>query len=79
MAVRPDHQRRGIGRMLMADFEAQVRERGGSTVVLVPDDVDGATTAHGLDLYPEIWRAGRPTRVRITPGRTAATLPPGSG
>ena len=61
MAVRPDHQRRGIGRMLMADFEAQVRERGGSTVVLVPDDVDGATTAHGLDLYPEIWRAGWPT------------------
>jgi aminoglycoside 6'-N-acetyltransferase I len=63
MAVRPDHQRRGIGRMLMADFEARVRERAGSTVVLVTDDVDGATTAHGLDLYPEIWRHIRDLRV----------------
>lgn len=63
MAVRPDHQRRGIGRMLMADFEAQVRERGGSTAVLVTDDVDGATTAHGLDLYPEIWRHIRDLQV----------------
>ena len=63
MAVRPDHQRRGIGRVLMADFEAQVRERGGTAVVLVTDDVDGATTAHGLDLYPEIWRHIRDLRV----------------
>jgi len=63
MAVRPDHQRRGIGRMLMTDFEAQVRERGGSTAVLVTDDVDGATTAHGLDLYPEIWRHIRDLKV----------------
>jgi aminoglycoside 6'-N-acetyltransferase I len=56
MAVRPDQQRRGIGRMLLADFEARVRERGGATVVLVTDDVDGASTAHGVDLYPDIWR-----------------------
>jgi aminoglycoside 6'-N-acetyltransferase I len=63
MAVRPEHQRRGIGRMLMADLEAQVRNRGGSTIVLVTDDVDGATTAHGLDLYPDIWRHLRDLQV----------------
>jgi aminoglycoside 6'-N-acetyltransferase I len=63
MAVRPDHQRRGIGRMLMADFEARVRERGGTTAVLVTDDVDGASTAYGIDLYPDIWRHMRDLRV----------------
>ncbi len=63
MAVRPDHQRRGIGRMLLADFEARVRERGGPTAVLVTDDVDGASTACGVDLYPEIWRHIRDLRV----------------
>ena len=64
VAIRPEHQRRGIGRMLMADLEAQVRERGGSTIVLVTDDVDGATRACGLDLYPEIWRHIRDLQVR---------------
>ncbi len=63
MAVRPDHQRRGVGRMLVADFEAQVRARNGSTAVLVTDDVDGATTAYGLDVYPAIWRHIRDLRV----------------
>ncbi|MBI4012395.1 MAG: GNAT family N-acetyltransferase [Candidatus Rokubacteria bacterium] len=56
MAVRPGHQRRGVGRALLGDFEAQVRERGGSTVILATDDVDGASSAYGVDLYPEIWR-----------------------
>jgi aminoglycoside 6'-N-acetyltransferase I len=56
MAVRPEYQRRGIGRMLLADFEARARERGGSTAVLVTDDVDGATSAYGVELFPDVWR-----------------------
>jgi aminoglycoside 6'-N-acetyltransferase I len=56
MAVRPDRQRRGIGRLLLADFEARVRARGGRTIVLATDDVDGATSAWGVDLYPDLWR-----------------------
>ena len=56
MAVRPDQQRKRVGRMLLADFEACVRQRGGLTVVLGTDDVDGASTAHGVDLYPDVWR-----------------------
>ena len=56
MAVRPDQQRKRVGRMLLADFEACVRQRGGLTVVLGTDDVAGASTAHGVDLYPDVWR-----------------------
>jgi aminoglycoside 6'-N-acetyltransferase I len=54
LVVRPDLQRRGIGRALVADLEARVRERGGLTLWLGTDDEDGMTTLSGVDLYPDV-------------------------
>jgi len=55
LVVRPDRQRQGIGRALVADFEDRVRERGGLTVTLGTDDEDNMTTLSGVDLYPNVW------------------------
>jgi aminoglycoside 6'-N-acetyltransferase I len=55
LAVHPAHQRRGLGRALVADFEAQVRARGGLTIMLGTDDVDDMTTLAGVDLYTDTW------------------------
>lgn len=55
MVVRPDLQRRGIGRALVADLEARVLERGGLTLHLGTDDVDGMTTLADADLYTDLW------------------------
>jgi aminoglycoside 6'-N-acetyltransferase I len=54
IAVRPDRQRQGIGRALVADLEAQVRERGGGTLWLGTDDEDDLTSISGVDLYPDL-------------------------
>jgi aminoglycoside 6'-N-acetyltransferase I len=54
LVVRPDLQRRGIGRALVADLETRVRERGGLTLWLGTDDEDGMTTLSGVDLYPNV-------------------------
>lgn len=55
LVVRPDQQRKGIGRALVADLEAQVRRRGGLTLMLGSDDADNMTTLSGVDLYSNIW------------------------
>jgi len=54
LVVFPGVQRRGIGRALVADFEAQVRRRGGLTVLLGSDDEDNMTSLSGVDLYPNV-------------------------
>ncbi|HEU5369349.1 MAG TPA: N-acetyltransferase, partial [Ktedonobacterales bacterium] len=38
-----------------ADFEAQVRARGGLTITLGSDDEAGLTTLSGVNLYPNVW------------------------
>ena len=40
LAVHPEHQRKGIGRALIADLEQRVRERGALTLFLGTDDED---------------------------------------
>jgi aminoglycoside 6'-N-acetyltransferase I len=55
LVVRPDCQRQGIGRMLVADLEAQVRERGAVTLWLGSDDETNMTTLAGVNLYPNVW------------------------
>lgn len=55
LAVRPDRQRQGIGRALVADFEEQVRKRGAHTLWVGTDDEWGGTSLFGLDLYPNVW------------------------
>lgn len=55
LVVHVDHRGRGIGRALVADLEARVRERGGLTVYLGTDDEAGMTSLAGVDLYPAVW------------------------
>ena len=55
LVVRPDVQRRGIGRALVTDFEKLVRTRGGITITLGTDDTESMTTLTGVDLYPNVW------------------------
>ena len=55
LAVRPDWQRRGVGRALVADFEALVRASGGTTAYLGTDDEHGRTSLANVDLYPNVW------------------------
>jgi len=52
LAVRPEHQRKGIGRALVADLEQRARERGVLTLWLGTDDEDDRTTLSSVDLYP---------------------------
>jgi aminoglycoside 6'-N-acetyltransferase I len=66
LVVRPDHQRRGIGRTLVADLEAQVRERGGLTLWLGSDDEDDMTSLSGVDLYDDL--PGQLARIRNLKG-----------
>jgi aminoglycoside 6'-N-acetyltransferase I len=54
LVVRPDLQRRGIGRALVADLEARVRDRGALTLWLGSDDEAGMTSLSGIDLYPNV-------------------------
>ena len=53
LMVRPGRQRRGVGRALVADLEALARARGGLTLWVGTDDVTGATSLGGVDLYPD--------------------------
>ena len=57
LVVRRDCRGQGIGRALVADFEARVRERGGATIYLGADDENGRTSIGGRDLYPDPLRA----------------------
>ncbi len=57
LVVRRDRRLLGIGRALVVDFEARVRERGGSTIYLGTDDENGRTSIGGRDLYPDPLRA----------------------
>lgn len=54
LVVRPDRRFHGIGRALVADFEAQVRARGGLTLWLGSDDEDDMTSLSGVDLYDDL-------------------------
>jgi aminoglycoside 6'-N-acetyltransferase I len=55
LVVGPDARGRGIGRALVQDLEARVRERGGLTIFLGTDDEDDMTSLSGVDLYPDVW------------------------
>lgn len=62
LAVRLDRQRRGVGSLLVRDFEAQVRARGGLTIMLGSDDEDAMTSLSGVDLYIDLWEKIRAIR-----------------
>ena len=52
LVVSPAYQRQGIGRILVADLEAQVRQQGGITLYLGSDDEMGLTSLANVDLNP---------------------------
>jgi aminoglycoside 6'-N-acetyltransferase I len=54
LVVRSDRQRQGIGRQLVLALEAEIRQRGGLTLMLGTDDQDDQTTLSGIDLYADI-------------------------
>ena len=54
LVVRPDVQRRGIGRALVADLERQVKGRGALTLWVGTDDEDEMTTLSGVNLFPDV-------------------------
>lgn len=56
LVVAPAVQGRGIGRALVADLEAQVRQRGALTLMLGSDDENTMTSLSNVDLYPDVWR-----------------------
>jgi len=56
MVVRSDYQKQGIGRALIADFEAQIQARGGLTIQLGTDDEDGMTSLSNCDLYDNLLK-----------------------
>jgi aminoglycoside 6'-N-acetyltransferase I len=62
LAVQPSMQGQGIGRALVADFEAQVRLRGALTITLGSDDEDGMTSLANVDLYENLWEKIRDIR-----------------
>jgi aminoglycoside 6'-N-acetyltransferase I len=55
LVVRPERQGGGVGRALVEDLVAQVRERGGLTLMLGSDDEDEMTSLSGVELYPDVW------------------------
>ena len=55
LVVRVSQQGNGIGRALVADLEARVKERGGLTITLGSDDENYQTSLSGIDLFPNVW------------------------
>ena len=53
---------RGVGRALVNDLEAQVRERGGFTLWLGTDDENNQTSLGHTELYPNVWEHVRNIR-----------------
>ena len=56
IVVREASRRRGLGRALVAAFEAEVASRGAFTVTLGTDDDAGITSLADADLYADIPR-----------------------
>jgi len=62
LAVQPSMQGHGIGRLLVEDFEEQVRLKGGLTITLGSDDEDDMTSLSSVDLYKNLWEKVRDVR-----------------
>ena len=62
MVVHEHYRRQRIGQMLIADLEAQLRQRGALTLTLGTDDENGMTSLSGVDLYDNLWEHIRSIR-----------------
>ncbi|MEP7352636.1 MAG: GNAT family N-acetyltransferase, partial [Acidobacteriota bacterium] len=54
MVIRRKKRMCGIGRALVAAFEAEVFHRGAHTITLGTDDESGMTSLSGVDLYDDL-------------------------
>ncbi len=54
LVVHREHERRGVGRTLVADLEDRVRDLGIHTMFVGTDDELGQTNLGGVDLYPDV-------------------------
>jgi aminoglycoside 6'-N-acetyltransferase I len=55
LVVHSDCRGKGIGRALVEDLEAQVKERGALSIWVGTDDQDNMTSLAGVNLYPNIF------------------------
>jgi len=62
LVVAPEYRRRGIGRLLVATVEQEVRRRGAVTLTLGTDDDAGMTSLANVDLYVDVPRHIRELR-----------------
>jgi aminoglycoside 6'-N-acetyltransferase I len=53
LVVAPSYRGRGVGTALVKALEKRVADHNGLTLYLGTDDVNAATTAGGINLYPE--------------------------
>jgi aminoglycoside 6'-N-acetyltransferase I len=70
LVVAPQHQRRGIGRQLVAALEAKARQEDVVTIWLGTDDDFGGTNLFGRNLYPNVL--GALQQLRSTAGHPFA-------
>jgi aminoglycoside 6'-N-acetyltransferase I len=54
LAVHPNHQRRGIGKLLVKELEQRARTAGILTLTLGADDEHGGTSLYGVDVFPGV-------------------------
>jgi aminoglycoside 6'-N-acetyltransferase I len=54
LVVKPEFQRKGVGSILVAAFEASVQEQGGIAIYLGTDDENYRTSISGMNLYPDV-------------------------
>jgi len=62
LAIQPNKQGQGIGRILINDFEEQVHARGGLTITLGSDDEDNMTSLSNVNLFENTWEKIRNIR-----------------
>ena len=62
IVVQRAYRRRGVGRLLVAALEKEVRHRGGLTITLGTDDDSGMTSLTDVDLYADVPRHIRELR-----------------
>jgi aminoglycoside 6'-N-acetyltransferase I len=55
LAIQPNLQKQGIGKKLLEDFEEQVRQKNGITILLGTDDENNMTSLSNVDLYENLF------------------------
>jgi aminoglycoside 6'-N-acetyltransferase I len=55
LAIQPNLQKQGIGQKLVKDFEEQVRQKNGITILLGTDDENNMTSLSNVDLYENLF------------------------